>query len=370
MLPPARTRLAHCALLVTLLLSATTCFASIWLATITGTCIDEHGKPQPGAVLHFTDQANGRTFQVRTDSLGMFSYIAAPPAIYTLRIMREGRPSTKFENIVIEWNSRPLTLDVNLQAGTAKITRNTMLPEFFRSDESPAALIAPDNTVQATIAAINQQLTVARRLSEQNDWQGAIGALWSAIEIDPKRDLPWALLGAAYYSQATHSPDGGKAQLDDSIRSYQKAIALAPAGAYHNNLGNAYVKLKQYENAVQQYRQAELLNPSEAALYEQNLGMALVEQAQSSPDAVALDLLQQALQAFNRVMAVGAPQNPEVLYWKGLCQLRLAANGHGSYDGVVNAFREYLSLTPHGRFANEVEAMLQALPAVSKGNSQ
>ena len=362
----APTRAIHLTVLVSVLLCATTAFAGIWLATITGTCLDEHGRPVAGATLQFTDQANGKHFEMRTDAAGKFSYIATPSAIYSLRVAREAKPPVTFENIVVEWSSRPLTLDISLEHGTAKITRSTMQPEFFRSDETPAALVPQDTADQTAVAAINQQLAAAKQLSDQGDWQGAIRALWSAVELDPKRDLPWALLGSAYYNAATHSPDGGKAQFDDSVRSYQKAIAIAPAAPYHNNLGNTYVKLKQYDAAVQQYRQADLLNPGQSGLYLQNMGMALVEQAQAAPDDAALELLQQALDTFNRVLTAATPDNPEVLYWKGLCQLRLAANGHGSYQGIAGAFRQYLKLAPQGRFAGEVETMLQALAKVEQ----
>ena len=67
-----------------------------------------------------------------------------------------------------------------------------------------------------------------------------------------------------------------------------------------------------------------------------------------------------------QVLSAAPPNNAEVLYWKGLSQLRLAANGQGSYDGVASSFREYLKLAPHGRFAAEVQSMLQALPGVDK----
>ena len=87
------------------------------------------------------------------------------------------------------------------------------------------------------------------------------------------------------------------------MTSYQKAIAIAPSAAYHNNLGNAYVKLKQYDDAVEQYRQAELLNADQSSLYQQNIAMALVEEAQSRPNDSALHLLQQALAAFSHVSA-------------------------------------------------------------------
>ena len=346
------------------LLCSGAAFAGIWLATITGTCFDEHGKPLSSAVVHFTDQANGRHFQTTTDSAGAFSYIAAPAAIYTLRVAREGRPPVTFENLVVEWSSRPLLLKIDLERGTAKITRSTMQPEFFRSDESPAALIPPDNSEQEAITAINQQLAAAKQLSDQGDWQGAIRALWNAVEIDPKRDLPWALLGAADYNAAVHSADPDKSLLDESVRCYQKAIAIAPSAAYHNNLGNAYVKLKRYDDAQQQYRQASLLNPAQTGLYQQNLGMALVEQAQSQADDSALATLQAALDAFNHALPGERSGSVEVLYWKSICQLRLAANGRGSYDGIGSTLQQYLKLAPQGRFAQEAQAMLQALSSM------
>ena len=343
-----------------LLLPAQTSFAGIWLASLDGACLDEHGKPMSGAVLHFTDATNGRHFQLTTGADGKFFYIAAPPAIYNLQIVRNRKPPVVFENIDIQWSSRPLLLEINLERNAVKVTRSTMLPEFFRQDESQAALLSQGTSDQAAVAAINQQLSLARQISEQGDWQGAIRALWNAIEIDPNRDLPWALLAAAQCNAAAHSADGGQALRDDCVRSYEKAIAIAPAAPYHNNLGNAYVKLKRYNDAVEHYGAAELLNPDQSALYQQNIGLALVEEAQARPNDSAIELLQRASEAFNRVQAIDAT-NAEVFYWKGICQLRLAANELGSYKEAAIAFQNYLKLAPQGRFAAEVEAMLHAM---------
>ncbi len=353
-------------LVLFLLLSAQAGFAAIWLASIDGACVDEHGKPLTGTVLHFSDPKNGKYFDVRTDSAGRFFYIAAQPSIYTLLIKRGRNPPVIFEDVDIQWSSQPLQLELNLERNTVTVTRKTMLPEFFRQDETQAMLMAQGNGDQATIAAINQQLAAAKGLSNQGDWQGAIRALWNAIEIDPNRDLPWALLGAAYYGAATHSAEDGQALLEKCVTSYQKAVAIASSAAYHNNLGNAYVKLKRYQAAIEQYRQAELLSPEQSSLYQQNIGMALVEEAQARPNDSALELLQRALQAFTHVSAIDA-KNAEVFYWKGICQLRLAANGLGSYKDVAAEFQSYLKLAPDGRFAAEVKAMLQALPRVAAG---
>ena len=353
--------------ILALILVTQTSFAAIWLASIDGTCVDEHGKPLTGTVVHFGDPKNGKYFDVRTDSAGRFFYIAAQPSIYTLLVKRGRRPPVIFEDVDIQWSSQPLQLEVNLERNAVTVTRKTMLPEFFRQDETQAVLLAQGNGDQATIAAINQHLAAAKQLSDQGDWQGAIRALWNATEIDPNRDLPWALLGAAYYTAATHAAEDSQALLEKCVTSYQKAIAIVPSAAYHNNLGNAYVKLKQYDDAVEQYREAEVLNPDQSSLYEQNVGMALVEEAQARPSDSALELLQRALEAFNQVTAVET-KNAEIFYWKGICRLRLAANGLDSYKDVAEEFRSYLKLAPHGRFASDVEAMLRALSSVGAGS--
>jgi hypothetical protein len=234
-------RVVGAAIVLAFLLCGQASFAGIWLASLDGTCVDEHGKPLAGTVIHFTDPKNGKSFEVRTDSAGKFFYIAAQPSIYTVEIKRGRKPPVIFDDIDIQWSSQPLQLEINLERNTVTVTRKTMLPEFFRQNESQSALLAQGSGDQATVAAINQHLAAAKQLSDQGDWQGAIAELWNAIEIDSNRDLPWALLGAAYYGAATHSADGGKAQLEQCVTSYQKAIAIAPAAAYYNNLGNAYV---------------------------------------------------------------------------------------------------------------------------------
>ncbi len=368
MIDQTQSFLFRVAIVFALLLSAQAGFAAIWLASLDGVCVDEHGKPLAGTVVHFTDPKNGKYFDVRTDSAGKFFYIAAQPSIYTLLIKRDRRPPVIFDDVDIQWSSQPLQLEVNLERNAVTVTRKTMLPEFSRQDETQAALLSQGRGDQATVAAINQQLAAAKRLSDQGDWQRAIRDIWNAIEIDPNRDLPWALLGAAYYDAATHTPKDSHALLEKCVTSYQKGIAIAPVAAYYNNLGNAFAKLKQYDDAIEQYRQAEELNPDEPSLYQQNIGMALVEEAQARPSDSALELLQRALEAFGQVQEVEA-KNAEIFYWKGICQLHLAANGKGSYKDVAAEFQSYLKLAPQGRFAADVEAMLRALPSVEKGTS-
>src|SRR6516164_4348612 len=91
--------IVRAAIVLAFFLCAQASFAGIWLASLDGSCVDEHGKPLTGTVIHFTDPKNGKSFQVRTDSSGKFFYIAAQPSIYTVLIKRDRKPPVEFERI-------------------------------------------------------------------------------------------------------------------------------------------------------------------------------------------------------------------------------------------------------------------------------
>ena len=150
--------------------------------------------------------------------------------------------------------------------------------------------------------------------------------------------------------------------LQSCIQNYKYAIAIAPNATYYNNLGAAYSAMKQWEDAAGNFRAAIQVNPDHAALYHKNLGGTLLKQAESVSDRDTLKTLQLAEQEFS-LAAAASPPVAEAYYWKGLCQLRLAASEvpGSSYRMADESLRHYLQLSPHGQYASQARAMSDGL---------
>ena len=361
--------LARFAVLATVLLSATLSISGIFLSAIEGTAVDEVGKPLSGIWLSFTDPKNGRHFTAKTDTTGRFVYIAVEPSVYTLSVERERKKPVVFENVSIPWSSAPQVMTIDLQKGLVKVSRQIVVPESFSGDSQPIAVPAPVVREDTVAKAINEHLAFGRELSQQGKWDEAIREFQAATDIDSSRDLPWALMAQAYCEEAAQAANRD-ALLQRCVANYKNAIALSPQAAYLNNLGAAYVQRAQYGDAAAQFRDAERLTPEHALLYEQNLGVALLKQAETQNNAESIGLMQQAVTAFDRVLA-GDAKRADVYYWKGMCLLRLAAaeTPGTSYQSAANAFDRYAELAPQGHFIAEVRTLRQGLKEMSEAKN-
>jgi tetratricopeptide (TPR) repeat protein len=323
-----------------------------------------------GALLRFTDSANGHHFEVTTDSNGKFAYIAVEPARYRLQVYRARHQQVTFPDFFLEWSHQPLLIEINLQKNTVAVTRQVILAESFGTEEP--ALATPEDKDVAKARAINAQLAAAKAYLEAGDWDRALSAAKAATEIDPNRDLPWAWLANIDCDEGAHSPTTGTSLLERCVQNYQYAIALTPNATYYNNLGVAYSSLKDWKNAASNFRAAIQLNPEHAGLYHQNLGAALMNLAQALPNTEALPSVQTALSEFS-LAAAATPPVSEAYYWLGLCQLRLAAAEvpGGSYKLAGESFRRYLQLAPGGQYAEQARTMVAGLQdfAVGAGHS-
>ena len=348
------------ALLAACLFAPSPLSASVWISSITGTCVDEEGRPMPGAALRFTDPANGRHFDITSDSDGKFSYIAVAPSHYRLDIYRTRHQQVSFPGVFLEWSFRPLLLQINLQKNSVTISRQVMLAESFGTEEP--AVAAPENGDAAKARAINQQLAAAKGYLDAGDWEHARAAAKAATEIDPTRDLPWAWLANIDCEQASHTTDPAGSLLNDCIQHYKYAIAIAPNASYYNNLGTAYSALKSWQQATDNFRTAAQLSLAHASLYRQNLGAALLNQAEALPAKDGLATVQLALVEFSSA-ASSTPPVSEAFYWQGMCRLRLAAAEvpGSSFRMADESFRRYLQLSPSGQYAPQARAMLQGL---------
>jgi tetratricopeptide (TPR) repeat protein len=335
--------------------------AGVLLSSVMGICFDEDGKPLAGAVLRFTDPANGRHFEVTSNAEGRFTYIAVEPSRYRLDILRNRKQLASFAGVDLQWSSHPLLVEISLQHNSVKVTRQALLAEAFQTEPPSPAITAATSTDAAMVRAINQQIAATKAFMDAENWEGARAAAKAATEIDPKRDLPWAWLADAFCEQASHATEPADSLLQNCIQNYKHAIAIAPNATYYNNLGAAYSAMKQWKEAAENFRAAENLNP-DRALYYQNLGAALLKQADALPNSDAQETLQSATEAFS-VAAAATPPIAEAYYWKGLCQLRLAAmDAPGSaYKLAEESLQHYLQLAPGGQYSSQARAMVEGI---------
>lgn len=337
--------------------------ARVWLSSLMGTCFDEEGKPVAGAVLRFTDPANGRHFEVTSNAEGRFNYVAVEPSHYRLEFFRNRHQQVSFPDVYLEWSSHPLLVEVNLQKHSVKVTRQVMLAETLGSEQPAPAIAVPDNADAAIVRAINEKIAADKIFMDAGDWDNALTAAREATEIDPKRDLPWAWRAKVFCEEASsHTTAPTDSMLQSCMQYYKYAIAIAPKAAYYNNLGAACSARKQWKEAADNFGAAIQLNPGHAALYHKNLGATLLKQAESLSDPEALKTLRLATDEFS-LAAAASPPVAEAYYWMGLCQLRLAASEvpGSTYKLADESFRHYLQIAPSGQYAAQASAMLEGL---------
>jgi len=150
----------------------------------------------------------------------------------------------------------------------------------------------------AEITDANQALQIGSDLLENNETEKAIDALLRATELNPDLGEAWFKLGIAYSliekqqaldaqsdvnvpgdAQKTGKPNSEKA-FRKAIEAYKKILAQNPDDDVSQyNLGRAYNKLNEDENAAKALKQAVKLKPDDTD-YQTELGAILIKLAQ------------------------------------------------------------------------------------------
>jgi tetratricopeptide (TPR) repeat protein len=220
------------------------------------------------------------------------------------------------------------------------------------------------NKENQTIKGLNEKLAAAKAATDAGNPEEAVKALTEATQMDPGRDIIWFRLADAQRAAAakTTDPAAKKTGYEGSIESYNKAISLAGnlkpdvLGAAYNNMGEAYAKLGQTDQAIKSYEQAVQADPTRAAGYYFNEGAVLTN----------TNKFKEANEAFDKAIKAD-PAKADAYYQKGANGINLATlNKEGKMvapPGTEEAFNKYLELEPDGRFAEQAKAMLTALGA-------
>ncbi len=314
-------------------------------ATVKGKVTDDSGQPMAGVVVEYLSLDTGRKYNLDTDKKGEYYSIGITSGIYKITFYRNkeeqkaGRPLFFFNKVQVTVSKEINVMDLDM-AKERTAGGNQVSAEQKRQQEE-----AQKENVK--IKGLNDMLAQAAAASDAQNFDQAAEILAQATQMDPSRDLLWFKLGDAYLA--------GK-KYDLSVDAYQKAIAIKPAGAYYNNLGQAQIKSGKVEDAIASYTRAAEMEPLSAGQYYFNLGAVLTNNGR----------LDEAVMAFDKAIAAD-PAKPESYYWKGVNLIGKATLGKDNRmiapPGTEEAFNKFLELQPEGELAEAAKQMLASIGA-------
>jgi tetratricopeptide (TPR) repeat protein len=325
------------------------------LATVKGSVKGADGKPIAGALVDMVDKSTGHKYQLKSDKNGNIFSLGITGGQYDVTVTANGQVVDKLNGYPVKLGEDNV-LEINLQQEQAR-AEASLTPEQKKQIEAV-------NNERAKIKNLNDMLAQGVAAEKSGDFDGAAKIYTQATQVDPNRELLWAKLADAQRQGALKNTDAEakKTGLEASLQSYDKALKLTPntkpdvLGAIYNNMGEAYAKLGQTDQAVKSYDAAAGADPTKAGQYYFNEGAVLTN----------TNHYKEANEAFDKAVQAD-PTKAAAYYWKGSNGVNLATlDKEGKMvpaPGTEEAFNKYLELEPTGPMAEQAKAMLQALGA-------
>ncbi len=324
------------------------CAPSLWaqLGAVKGFVHDFDGKPIVGGVVSCYNKENGRKFELKTDKKGEFYSLGVVAGRYNCKILKEGKEIWNMGNVPVTTGEEN-TINFDL-AKEAQQQQQQVPPEVRAQQE------AQQKEAQK-IKGLNDKLAAAEAAQNSGDFATAISTLTEATQLDPTKDLLWYRLAEVERIGATKTADASAktTMMNNAIEHYKKAIAIKPVGAYYNNLGEAYAKAGNTQEAMNAYAQAAAADPTNAAQYYYNEGAILTNTGK----------VDDAIKAFDKAIQAD-PSKADAYYWKGvnlLGKATLKGDKMEAPPGTAEAFNKYLELQPTGPFAEPSKQMLASM---------
>jgi tetratricopeptide (TPR) repeat protein len=332
--------------------------------TIKGTCKNMDGTPIVGANLEWMNTDNGRKYNLKTNKKGEYFSLGIEPGKYKVTLTQDGKQLDQVGNFPVGLDEAVLDFDLKKSQAEAAQQKG-ITPEQLKQMQEAQAKNAKEVD---TVKALNEKLSAANQAMQTGDFETAVTTLNEATQIDPSRDLLWARLGDANLGAGPKQTDTtAKAKrYGDAVTDYQKAIDLKKKAmeaspkpedgkylaAYYNNLGQAEARTGQLDESVKAYDQAAALNPAGAAQYYYNQGAVLTNSGK----------VDEANTAFDKSIAAD-PTKAEAYYQKGVNLINKATTDKTGKvipaPGTAEALNKYLELQPTGQFAEGAKGMLQ-----------
>ena len=344
-----KTKLTYAVMVIVLFLAAIpAAWSQATAGKVQGT-ITDGGKPVANADVVLTSIANGRTFKMKTDKNGQVSGVGIPFGNYNEEVTAGDKHFKRQVSIVGEGGAVD-DISVEMTSGKPGAGPSKEELEKMKSERDKAI---NENTL---IAQLNPAL-------QAKDWATAEPILTKLIAMNPNR---WD------YQQALGNAQFSEGKFEEAVATFEKAIPVAenatktdpkadPAKAKAGvsqmltNEGNAYLKLKKNDKAIEAYTKAASMDPNPGTAY-----FNICATQYNSGNT------QGALVACDKAIAAD-PNRADAYFIKGSLML---ADSKQDKDGKLQApagtseaLNKYLELAPDGPHAADVKAMLQAIGA-------
>lgn len=343
-------------------------------ATVKGVCKDMDGKPIAGGIVVYTNTDNGQKTSLPTNKKGEYFSLGLTPGTYTVILykneddLKANKETFRTSKVPVGLGENPpLDFDLRKEAENAAKGQG-LTPEQIKQQQEAAEKAKKENT---TIKSLNEKIVAANTAMKAGDFDTAVSTMTEATQVDPNRDVLWALLADSYRGSALKQTDPAEKtrRFQEAISDYQKAIDMKQKAmeaskkpddnkqlaGYYNNLGEALGRSGKGEDAVKAYTQAAQINPENAAGYYYNAG-AVLTNAGKVKDAIV---------AFDKCIAAD-PTKADAYYQKGvnlIGQATLEGDKMKAPEGTAEAFNKYLELAPTGPYADVAKQMLASIGA-------
>ena len=342
------------AAMVTLLFLAAA--ASAWSQSTTARIkgrITSGGKPLPDVQVVLTNKDNGRAFKFKADKNGQITGFGVPYGDYDEQVLSATGESLYKKPIKIVSENGSTENDISVEVSSG----GTGQPAV--SKEELEKLKAEREKGLSQNALINQY----NAAQQAKDWAQAAEILKKMIAAEPNR---WE------FQQALGNMQFNMGSYEEAAATFEKVIPLAenasktdpkadPAKAKAaiaqmlTSEGNAYLKLKKNDKAVESFTKAAAMDPNPATAY-WNLCATQYNSGNT----------QGALAACDKAIAAD-PNRADAYFIKGSLMM-----GDSKQDkdgkliappGTAEALNKYLELAPDGGHANDVKQMLAFIGA-------
>jgi tetratricopeptide (TPR) repeat protein len=344
-----KTKLTYAVMMIVLSLAALpAAWSQATAGKVQGT-ITDGGKPVANADVVLTSLATGRTFKMKSDKNGQVSGVGIPFGDYNEEITAGDKRYKKQVRIAGEGGALD-DISVEITSGKPGTGPSKEELEKIKTERDKAI---NENTL---IAQLNPAL-------QAKDWATAEPILTKLIAMNPNR---WD------YQQALGNAQLNEGKFEEAVATFEKAIPIAenatktdpkadPAKAKAgvtqmlSSEGNAYLKLKKNDKAIEAFTKAASMDPNPGTAY-----FNICATQYNSGNT------QGALVACDKAIAAD-PNRADAYFIKGSLMLADSKQDkEGKLQapaGTSEALNKYLELAPDGPHANDVKAMLQAIGA-------